>query len=340
MLQEGKATIEAQEGKINKSLPVFYNPIMTLNRDIAVALINAINKPLRVADPLAASGIRGVRFLLECPSVYFVAFNDLSPVATEAIKKNCQENAIPFAKYLISTKGANLFFLESRGFDYIDLDPFGSPNSFLDSAIKRISNNGILAVTATDTSALCGAYPKVCQRNYWATPLHTEVMHEVGLRILIRKIQLLGSQYSKALTPIFSHSSHHYMRVYLRSSHSKKKTNELLKMHGMFNGGGPLWLGKLWDKELVQTMNGVSEESTHLLSLIKEESAIDTVGFVNIHELCKREKIKETPKTEIIMTEIKARGFRVAKTHFSDVGIRTTMGYEEVVRMIKIKGTT
>ncbi|MCU0373510.1 MAG: ATP-binding protein, partial [Ignavibacteria bacterium] len=42
------------------------------------------------------------------------------------------------------------------GFDYIDIDPFGSPCPFLDAAIKRLSRGGILAVTATDTSALAG----------------------------------------------------------------------------------------------------------------------------------------------------------------------------------------
>ena len=45
-----------------------------------------------------------------------------------------------------------LAILHSKGFDYIDLDPFGSPNIFLDSAVKRLGRNGILAVTATDTA--------------------------------------------------------------------------------------------------------------------------------------------------------------------------------------------
>ena len=44
--------------KISKEMGVFYNPIMGLNRDISVLLLNSINKyNLQIADPLAATGI-------------------------------------------------------------------------------------------------------------------------------------------------------------------------------------------------------------------------------------------------------------------------------------------
>ena len=73
--------------------------------------------------------------------------------------------------------------MNSTGFDYIDVDPFGSPNPFLDAAIKRIARDGILAVTATDTAPLCGTYTNACRRKYWAVPLRNELMHEIGIRI-------------------------------------------------------------------------------------------------------------------------------------------------------------
>ena len=37
-------------------------------------------------------------------------------------------------------------------FQWIDLDPFGSPVGFLDTAIQSISRSGVLEVTATDTA--------------------------------------------------------------------------------------------------------------------------------------------------------------------------------------------
>ena len=41
-------------------------------------------------------------------------------------------------------------------------------------------------------------------------------MHEIGLRILIRRVQLAGSVYDKALIPILSYSKEHYMRVFFK----------------------------------------------------------------------------------------------------------------------------
>ena len=119
--------------------------------------------------------------------------------------------------------------LESKGFDYIDIDPFGFPGRFLDAAALRIARKGILAVTATDLGALCGSFPKVCNRKYWAEPKRDYMMHETGLRILIRKIQLIGIQYEKALIPLFSYYKDHYFRIFFRCVKSKKECDKFGK---------------------------------------------------------------------------------------------------------------
>jgi tRNA (guanine26-N2/guanine27-N2)-dimethyltransferase len=143
-----------------------------------------------------------------------------------------------------------LLLLTSRGFDYIDIDPWGTPNPYLDSACRRISRGGILAVTATDTSALCGTYPNACRRKYWALPKRDSNMHETGLRILIRKIQLVGAQYEKGLIPVYSYSREHYMRVFLRIEKGKSMVDRIIGFHDFLNGSGPLWTGKLWEEDL------------------------------------------------------------------------------------------
>ena len=51
-------------------------------------------------------------------------------------------------------------------------------------------------------------------------------MHETGIRILIRKIQLIGAQYNKALTPIFSYSKEHYFRVFLKCEKGKEAASK------------------------------------------------------------------------------------------------------------------
>ena len=36
------------------------------------------------------------------------------------------------------------------GYDAVDLDPYGSPTQFLDSAVQAVSEGGLLLVTCTD----------------------------------------------------------------------------------------------------------------------------------------------------------------------------------------------
>ncbi len=277
IVREGAAVIKIKKAdKVSREMAVFYNPVMKLNRDISILLLNSIdNKNMQIALPLAGSGIRGMRFLKELKKnkIKSISFNDYSTKAAGSIKNNLKLNKINnFAmiknpikklnddknykniKIKIYNEDANLFLLNSSGFDYIDIDPFGTSNAYLESAIKRISRNGILAVTNTDTAALTGTYPKACVRKYWSKPKRDYMMHETGIRILIRKIQLIGMQYEKGLFPIFSYFKNHYFRVFFRCVKGKKLCDEIALQHGMFNGAGPLWIGQLWDGRLVDKM--------------------------------------------------------------------------------------
>ena len=339
-IREGKAKIKASVGKISKKLEVFYNPIMKFNRDISILLLDCVeNKDLQVGSPLAGSGVREVRFLLELKKIKKIYVNDYSENAVKAIKENIKLNKISSKKIEVSMKDANLFLLESKGFDYIDIDPFGTPNPFLDAAVKRISRNGILAVTATDTSALSGTFPDACLRKYWAKPSHDYVMHEVGLRILIRKVQLVGAQFDKALIPIFSYSKDHYMRVFLRIEKGKEKVDWVLGQHGVFNSCGPMWLGELWDTELTKKMYSISAEldydfDSRFLQTIVEESKVGTVGFHDIHELCGKNHL-EVPNFEAIFNEVKKKGYTASRTHFSPYGLRSGISEKELIAILK-----
>ncbi len=351
-LNEGKAVFYASTGKISKELKVFYNPIMKLNRDVSILLLNSINKSsLQIADILAGSGIRSIRFKKELKKgkIKSIHANDKSKKAVNIIKKNFRLNK---TKIPVHNKDANEFLLKSNGFDYIEVDPFGSPNPFLNSAIVRLSRNGILAVTATDTSALAGSHELACRRKYWAKPLKNELMHEIGTRILIRKIQLIGAQFEKALIPIFMHASDHYYRVYFICKKSKQEIAKLQKQHlyllyckkclnikkSYYNldscckknmiWAGPLWTGKLWDKKLTKKMLKNTDKSNlelvKLMNLIEKESKINTIGFIDTHKLAKAYK-KPLPKHELMLKKIKSKGFKAAITHFKLTGIRTNI---------------
>ncbi len=337
---EGKAVIKIKKtGKISKEMPVFYNPVMKSNRDISVLLLNSIDKDnLSIADPLAGSGIRSMRFLLELKKnkIKTISINDYSKDAFKSIKRNLLLNKIKTSeKITVKNEDANLFLLNSTGFDYIDVDPFGTPNPYLDSAVKRLAREGILAVTATDTAPLCGTYPTACLRKYWAMPLRNELMHEIGLRILIRKAQLIGAQYEKALTPVFSYYKDHYFRVFLRCEKGKKDVDKVIGQHGMFENAGPLWKGELWDDKLVNRM--AKRAGDRFLSIINEESKIKVIGFYDIHKICKRNKIKQLPRKGLLIEEIRKAGYKAAETHFNPNGVRSDITLNDLLSIINQK---
>lgn len=335
---------------VSKAMPVFYNPVMKLNRDVSVLLLKAWDKNnLRIADVLAGTGVRSLRFLKELPSkkISRALVNDASPEAVKRIKQNFKLNKVSQRKASIHSHDASACLLGEKAMDYIDVDPFGSPNPFLDASVKKIRPHGILAITATDTAALAGSAPASCKRKYWAEPLRNECMHELGLRILVRKAQLVGAQYEKALVPVFSHATAHYYRAYLHFAPGAKQVKNVLATHGFVlfcnNCGnravsqtrlgvcckkrmvfaGPLWLGKLWNSALVARMRGLAgKEAKTLLDLIFSEAKTSLVCFYDLHKLCSRLGIGAVRKKQVTK-EIRKKGYAVAETHFSARGIRT-----------------
>jgi tRNA (guanine26-N2/guanine27-N2)-dimethyltransferase len=344
---EGKArVIEYTSPIVSKDLPVFYNPVMKLNRDLSILLLSSFDmKKIRVADIMAGSGIRSVRFALETKkgAIEEIHSNDGSLEAVASIKKNIALNKIKKGKIFVSKKDANLFLLESEGFEYIDIDPFGSPVPFLDPALRRLSRGGILAVTATDTAPLCGTYPKTCLRRYWSTPKKCGMMHELGLRILIKRVQLIGAQFDKALVPIFSMSTEHYFRIFFVNEKGKNAVDSILKQHGMLEGAGPLWLGQLWDEQLTRSMKKLAgknkyNEAEKLLEIIEQESSVHAAGFYDIHELCGKNRLN-IPKREVLIDAIVKKGYAASVTHFKGEGIRSTIPEKELILLIRKLGS-
>ena len=233
---------------------------------------------------------------------------------------------------------------------------FGSPNPFLDAAIKRLSRHGVLAVTATDTAPLAGTYPKACARKYWARPLRNELQHEIGMRILIRKVQLIAAQYDKALHPVLVHYTRHYLRTFLFNKPGKKAVDSLLKLHDEFvycktcgwDGSchcgkgvtvGPMYLGPLHEATRVARIIKRCDDSPakDLLERIYEECAIQTVGFYDIPVLCKRLKTC-VPPFAALLDLLKKKGHKASRTHFALQGIRTTASLKEMNTFIRSLG--
>jgi len=358
---EGKTDIfvfknkESNKGPGTKDKMPFYNPSMELNRDLSIIvcqwLINN-NKSIDICDGLAASGIRGLRFANELSGDFNVTINDLSTDAYNLINKNIQSLKLKN----VSSSNENLNILLSKNkFHYIDIDPFGSPVYFIDSALRSIKNNGIIACTATDTATLCGTYPKVCFRRYGAVPFHSVVMKEIGLRILLGFICRTAGVFDKAIKPLVCYSTDHYFRVYVQIASGTSNANECMKNYSQVkskefigaetikNDIGPIWKGKLQNKRVLDELITILSEKQlktknktwKLLYLLNEE-ADAPMFFYTSNSLASTLKTSP-PKLETIFKKIKNKGFEISKTHFCSTGFKTNAPIKEIEKVFKLK---
>jgi tRNA (guanine26-N2/guanine27-N2)-dimethyltransferase len=170
IIKEGKVSIIVPEfEKVSSKAPVFYNPVMELNRDLSVAAISAFregfDKDISVCDTFGGTGIRGIRYAKEIDGVEEAVINDLNPMAVEYARENIKLNHLDNVSVFM--EDANMILRQCKGkFDVVDLDPFGTPSPYVDSAAHSIRAGGMICVTATDTSALCGTYIEPCIRKY------------------------------------------------------------------------------------------------------------------------------------------------------------------------------
>lgn len=340
------------KGPGSKSDVPFYNPTMELNRDLSVVLcqcfINNNKKNLRFIDGLAASGIRGFRLANELEGEFEIIINDWDLNAFDLIKKNFE--SFDFDNVLISNEDINVL-LSGDDFDYIDIDPFGSPVYYIDSAIRSIKHNGIIACTATDTATLCGVYPKVCFRRYGAVPFHSNVMKEIGLRILLGFICRTAGINDKAIEPLLSYTTDHYFRVYVKISNGVGRANESMKNLQNIKSRetidyektekdiGPLWMGKLQNEKIIKELItivfkkeiGKKNQLWKLLDLLEEESNSQAF-FYTTDGLASYLK-KSPPKLEILFEKIKSKGYDVSRTHFSPTGFKTSAPIKEIKKL-------
>ena len=98
------------------------------------------------------SGIRGIRYKKEIDGVGDVSINDISPLANEFTRINAELNEVEVE---IDQKEANNELRSNMGrFDVIDIDPFGTPSPFVDSAGYNLKRDSPLPVFAEHMKSL------------------------------------------------------------------------------------------------------------------------------------------------------------------------------------------
>ena len=347
-------TKENKKGPGAKNKLPFYNPSMELNRDFSIILcqwlINNSKKHVSILDGLAASGVRGLRFANEISGDFDVTINDWDKNAYDLIKKNVEKLKLKNVKAF--NRNLNSLLSEKK-FNYIDIDPFGSPAYFIDSTVESIYHEGVIACTATDTATLCGVYPMVCFRRYAALPYHSDVMKELGLRILLGFICKEVAKHDKGIKPILTYSTDHYFRIYVQVINSVKTANDSMNFYSIIKPGehigyetikkyiGPIWTGKLHSKKILGELRTIlfekqlnTRNSLWKLIDILEEEADAPMFFYTADKLSSIFK-RHQPKMKTIFQEFRKKGYEVARTHFDLKGFKTNAPVAEIEKMFK-----
>jgi tRNA (guanine26-N2/guanine27-N2)-dimethyltransferase len=289
--KEGLTTLLVPKQSLGKGppelFPAFFNPRGKAVRDISVlafeSFAGSLTSPAVLADPLSGVGGRSIRIANECQGISMVRANDLNPVAIQAARLSATTNGCE-GRVSLTTLDANLFLAQLSSPEgrptIVDIDPFGTPAPFVESALRALADGGLLAVTATDTAVLSGLYPDVAFRKYGAMALRTDYGRESMLRILMGFVARRALVYDMAVEALLCHSDQHYVRVYCRVEISPSKANDSLDkigylLHcfkcdhreasaipkescsvcgGKVRAAGPLWLGDLHEAAFLDSL--------------------------------------------------------------------------------------
>jgi len=346
--------------------PVFYNPAMELNRDLAVLALQTyqrmVGREVSVCEPLTGCGVRGIRIAVEVEEVRKVVINDISSEAVRLAQFNVQHNDLS-ERISVAKEDANLllnrYAAPRKRFDYIDVDPFGSPIPYVDSAVRAVRDGGLLALTATDMAPLCGVHPKACVRRYGGKPLRTEYCHELAVRLMLGGLATTAAKHDIGINPVFSYSLYNHARAYALVHYGAKRADRSVQNMGCMlhcfacfhreaskgivsplkrecpecgsrlHTAGPLWLGKLWDREFSVNMKKElkgkllkhRKEIFKLVSLAVDEVEAPATYYV-IDKVCDKFNLP-IPSISRIVAELKKAGFQAALTSFSSKAVRT-----------------
>ncbi len=330
------------------SAPVFFNPRMELARDATVLIAKALPVS-RYLDAMGATGVRGLRIAKECGVP--VAINDRDPEAVSLVLRNRDVLGLPVE---VTSSDANAL-LSERTFETVDIDPFGSPAPFLDSAIRGCGR--FLFVTATDTAPLCGAHRNAGIRRYFASAMNNEYHAETGLRILLGFVAREAARYDRGVEPLFCFSREHYCRLHVRLLRGAASADRSCRAMGYvlqcpsciyrthaagvlppqgecpYCGKplvpiGPLWTGPLQDRDVLVRVSELVPGSGYRLSARLQKLVDACLGELDIpfhydyHRVARYFRVSPPP-IERVIDSLRGCGYAASRAHFSGTAIKT-----------------
>ena len=340
--------------------PVFFNPAASLNRDVSVAFAAGTNGQT-FCDSMAGVGARGLRVANEVERVRKVVMVDFNAEALGAARSGAELNGVAGKCEFSDSETSS--FLHSRfgrdeRFDCVDLDPFGTPIRHLQAALEATADGGMLSITATDTAVLCGVYPRVSRRRYGAEPLKNHFAHETGVRLLAGAVAREGGHLDIGATPVFAHSTRHYLRLYMRVEHGPAAADGALGRLGFVSWcphcgdtevsapsqkgcrrcgkgarvAGPLWVNGLTDPDLLGGASAAAEGRglARAAGMIESSRGLDDFPpwSFSIEGTSSALKVPTIPESRL-GSVLRDRGWRVMRTPFEKTGVKTDAPFHE-----------
>lgn len=321
---------------------------MAGDRDLGVAFARALEAPALGQrsgwEMMGATGVRGLRLLNESGAFREFTFSEANPEACRVLR----DNASRFVGATVVEGDARVIPPEAP-FDYVDLDPYGTPVPFARTALASVRLGGTVAVTATDMMVLAGAQPSACRRRYGAQPVRGRLGPEGGLRILLAHLSREAETLDRAVRPRLAYARDHYVRCYVDvidrgGSPAPVDLIDPSQWQGPSVGDrgpyGPLWLGPLFDPELVARLRvpepaARPREMERFLSRLQEEVGVDRPFYFETNVLASQLGLASPPALETIQEGLRALGFRAARTHVRPEGFRTDAPRDEVEALVR-----
>ncbi|MEM4717370.1 MAG: N2,N2-dimethylguanosine tRNA methyltransferase [Desulfurococcaceae archaeon] len=354
-------------------MPVFYNPEAVVSRDYTTLLLRSImgEKEFYFVDALAGSGVRGVRIAIESNGKGIL--NDVDPRAYSYIKKNILVNNLTenleAYNHEANTLLNNLVYA-GLFIDYVDIDPYGSPIPFIDSALKIFGKTGYLGVTATDTGPLTCTYRHKALTRYWSDCIKVDFEKESAARLLIASITRRAAALELEAIPLLTLVYRHYIRVFFKVNKSSSRAHRLVKdcigyiwycektlERGFIkelgevkelkckDGSSPVIMGKTWicnlySSELITKITQVLEKSTWISiktrkinSIITEEHAINH-PYIRLDKICAVNRFN-MPRINDLLKRLIEKGVKCSRTHMDSRGIKAVCDHSMLIETIR-----
>ena len=319
---------------------VFYNPAMTFDRDLNVAFARALRASGRAAltgwEMLGATGVRGLRLVRETDLFAALMITEGDRSAIEVLERNVAHLGLS----QVRTRQTDARSPAAEGpFDYIDLDPYGSPLPYLDSLLRSARLPAVVGVTATDLMVLAGAVRGACETRYGARPVHGRLAPEGGLRIVLARLAHEARARGAAVRPLLSYVHDHHVRTYaellpLREGPASDpvRTLEPPTWDGPPLGPGasygPLWVGPLFDRGFVERLEPLPSASrprelAAFIARVKEEARVDRPFYYEPNEIAHHLRLSEPPALDALLHELRRRGAGAVRAHPRPSAFRT-----------------